>query len=231
MSAVRDAAVLPDQLPSRRTSAIDPVRLAICTLFSLMATTNVLAFVNTVTGDRPLWQRGAQALASALSFAFAACVVRAYLRRGPARATDQGTLIRVVAALATFGPVAVGTALPGLTGGPRQVVSLALTLCGLAFAVWSVRTLSTSLSIVPQARQLIARGPYRVVRHPLYLGEIVAVAGMSLHGGWRVAVVFTVLEAGLQAFRASREERLLSAQLPGYREYAAGTRRLLPGIW
>jgi protein-S-isoprenylcysteine O-methyltransferase Ste14 len=211
--------------------AIDLPRLAICTVFSLIAMSNVLAIANVLHAAAPWWDRAAQVVATSLAFAFAACVVRAYLRRGPAQATDRNGRVRAAAFTGTFGPVALGIALPRVHGGVQESMALVLTLVGVSFSVWCIQTLSTNISVVPQARELVVRGPYRLVRHPLYLGELFAMAGMSLHGGWVVAVVATSIEAALQIYRALAEERLLAAELPGYTAYAATTRRLFPGIW
>jgi protein-S-isoprenylcysteine O-methyltransferase Ste14 len=221
----------PDTVGRPGRLAIDVPRLGICTVFILIAMSNILAFVNVLVSPMAWWDRVAQLVAGALAFTFAVWVVRAYLRRGPAQATDRSALVRAAAFCGTFGPVALGVALPGLHGGITKPVSLALTVMGVAFSVYCVRTLSTNISVVPQARELVVRGPYRLVRHPLYLGELFAMGGMSLHGGWGVAVVATTVEAGVQIFRALAEERLLGTELPGYAAYAARTRRLFPGVW
>jgi protein-S-isoprenylcysteine O-methyltransferase Ste14 len=104
-----------------------------------------------------------------------------------------------------------------------------LLLAGLVWSVWAVRTLGRSFSVIPQARAVVSAGPYRVVRHPLYLGEIVATLGLAVvrpsaetFGAW-------VLLCVLQAFRAAHEERLLAATLPDYDGYRRCTRRHVPG--
>ena len=84
--------------------------------------------------------------------------------------------------------------------------------------------------MVPQARGLVDTGPYRLVRHPLYLGEIVAVSGFAVRGGhWLHAVVLLAL-VGLQIYRAGREEVLLARQVPGYAAYVGRTWRIVPGV-
>jgi protein-S-isoprenylcysteine O-methyltransferase Ste14 len=97
--------------------------------------------------------------------------------------------------------------------------------------VWALRSLAANLSIVPQARAAVTHGPYRWVRHPLYVGEFVALCGLALHVGRAPAALLVAVEAVLQVYRAYREERLLVLEVPGYREYAARTRRLVPGMW
>ncbi len=81
--------------------------------------------------------------------------------------------------------------------------------------------LGRSISVIPQARTLASGGPYRWLRHPLYVFEILASAGVCLVTGggapWLVLVVLVVL----QVTRARWEEQLLLRTLPGY----ADTRR------
>jgi protein-S-isoprenylcysteine O-methyltransferase Ste14 len=162
---------------------------------------------------------------------FCALVVTAYLRRGPACATDRRPGIWLVAPAATCLPLVI-PALPVRPGGTgRSLLAFALILTGTAWAVWSVRHLSTCLSVVPQARQLVDTGPYRLVRHPLYLGEMVTVTGFAVRGGhWLHWVVVAALVV-LQTYRAVHEETLLAVQVPGYADYAARTWRLLPVPW
>jgi protein-S-isoprenylcysteine O-methyltransferase Ste14 len=75
-------------------------------------------------------------------------------------------------------------------------------------------------------------GPYRIVRHPGYAGNLLAMPGivLALDSAWTlipvaVALVVTVIRTVL-------EDRTLQNELPGYRQYANHVRyRLLPGIY
>ena len=51
---------------------------------------------------------------------------------------------------------------------------------GFVFEIWGYGVLFRSLSIVPEARELKVTGPYRIVRHPIYLGQFIAQAGFLL---------------------------------------------------
>jgi protein-S-isoprenylcysteine O-methyltransferase Ste14 len=210
---------------------IDVARVGVVVLFTVTAASNLGGLLRHVTGDELPWQRAAAAANSVLSLSFCAIVVFAYLRRGRASATDRGRLVWVVAPLATVVPIALA-GLPARSGGAtRTAVELGLTLAGLTWSVWALRTLATNLSIVPQARGLVTDGPYRWVRHPLYLGELVALSGLTLHTGRWPLVGVVLAELGLQMYRARREESLLSQQIDGYAAYAGRTRRLIPGVW
>jgi protein-S-isoprenylcysteine O-methyltransferase Ste14 len=79
---------------------------------------------------------------------------------------------------------------------------------------------------------VIRTGPYRSVRHPMYVGLILLYLSMALILGsmWALAVAaaITILLLG----RTALEDKTLRRELPGYEEYTAVTRyRLVPGIW
>jgi protein-S-isoprenylcysteine O-methyltransferase Ste14 len=89
-----------------------------------------------------------------------------------------------------------------------------MLLCvGNGLDVWGYGTLFRSLSIVAEARQLRTGGPYRYVRHPIYLGQFIAQAGV-----WLVLVrlqliwvVFYLVFVAMQLRRARVEEAVLAA--------------------
>jgi protein-S-isoprenylcysteine O-methyltransferase Ste14 len=218
------------QVSARRQ--VDLGRVLMLFLFGVTAWANVARIAALLRADDGLAVRQLiDALTSVLSLAFCLLVLRAYLRRGPARATDRDPLVWFAAPAGTLFPLAL-TAIPPHPGGAlRTAAGLALTVLGLAFTVWSVRALATNLSVVPQARAVVTSGPYRLVRHPLYLGELIAIAGMALHVGRAWALMAYLVEVALQLYRAHREEQLLARELDGYADYAARTRKVIPGIW
>ena len=76
-------------------------------------------------------------------------------------------------------------------------------------------------------------GPYRLVRHPAYAGAILIFAGIGIGLANVVSIVVcTALPAAGYAERIPREEALLRERLgEPYADYAAGTHRLVPGLW
>jgi protein-S-isoprenylcysteine O-methyltransferase Ste14 len=222
---------MADQMIEARS--IDWGRVVVTTLFvisTLLAAGRAVLIVVEAAESGAGPQAALELASSILSVTFCALVVWAYLRRGPALATDRSALVWLAAPTATCLPLLL-PALPQSPGGTlRSLVAFVLILAGTTWSVWSVRHLSTCLSVVPQARRLIDTGPYRFVRHPLYLGEIVAVGGFATRGGhhWHFVVLGALL--ALQLYRAAREERLLAGRIPGYSAYCARTWRIIPGL-
>src|SRR5258707_13746221 len=99
---------------------------------------------------------------------------------------------------------------------------------------WSVRSLyflGRSLSVIGPARGVADRGPYRLVRHPLYSGEIISCLGLAVAVGSVPSFVVWLALIAMQVYRAIREEQVLLQALPQYRDYRARTAALLPGVF
>ncbi len=85
--------------------------------------------------------------------------------------------------------------------------------------------------MIAQARGVTDRGPYRFVRHPLYTGEIVSALGLAIASGTAAGFGIWLAIVGMQVYRAVREEQVLLAALPGYRDYRSRTAALMPGLF
>jgi protein-S-isoprenylcysteine O-methyltransferase Ste14 len=101
---------------------------------------------------------------------------------------------------------------------------------GMLFSLYSLKTLGVSFGIMPQVRTLIQSGPYKVIRHPLYVGEIMTLGGAILTGFSCQKLGIFLLVVAIQSYRAVQEEKLLEAILPEYSAYKASTRRFIPGL-
>ncbi len=107
-------------------------------------------------------------------------------------------------------------------------VSIALNVLGHGLTLWGAVYLCGSFSIMAEARELVVVGPYRWIRHPLYVGESVAVIGFCfLLPSW-FTIGLTVLFCICQRIRASFEEAKLAATFPDYREHMKKTGAYLP---
>ena len=116
------------------------------------------------------------------------------------------------------------------------VVGLGLMTAGIGLRVWSIATLGRFFQYqikVQPGHQLVTRGPYRYVRHPSYTGIAMVLAGIALASGdvWSLLAVAVLGGAGL-AVRIRAEERQLTQALGAeYERFAAGRKRLVPGVW
>jgi protein-S-isoprenylcysteine O-methyltransferase Ste14 len=83
--------------------------------------------------------------------------------------------------------------------------------------------------VIQVHHELVTAGPYAYVRHPLYTGLIVALAGTALVSGEYGALLGWVLLTSVFRMKARREERLLEGEFgSGYAAYCRRTGRLLP---
>src|SRR5258706_4515726 len=163
--------------------------------------------------------------------AFYALIVWCYLRRGPAVSTSGSRSASAVAVLATLTPLVC----PLLGGGGQvlaaQLAADVLLVAGRSWSVWSLRFLGRNLSVIAQARGVADRGPYRLVRHPLYTGEIISSLGLAVAAGTARAYAVWLALIAMQVYRAVREEQVLVEALPEYRDYRTRTAALLPGVF
>jgi protein-S-isoprenylcysteine O-methyltransferase Ste14 len=112
---------------------------------------------------------------------------------------------------------------------------LVLILAG-ALILWVVQTntfASRKARIQDDRGQtVVSSGPYRIVRHPMYLGILFLFLGIPPALGSWFGMIPAALIAGLFIVRTGLEDRMLRMELAGYLDYARKTRfRLFPGIW
>jgi protein-S-isoprenylcysteine O-methyltransferase Ste14 len=164
---------------------------------------------------------------------FVFCLTLSWLMfvRPPARARAAGLLPGVIAFVATYSPWVLAFLPRGQLSPTVAVVSATLSLAGSVLLVYSVLFLGRSFSIVPQARGLVTGGPYAIVRHPLYLAEEIAIAGLFLQFASVAVLPLFVIHVGLQVWRTYYEEAVLRGFFPEYAGYARRTFRLIPGLW
>jgi protein-S-isoprenylcysteine O-methyltransferase Ste14 len=102
---------------------------------------------------------------------------------------------------------------------------------GVALGLWSVVRLGRGLTPSPLpngAVDLVTRGPYRWVRHPMYTAVMLIVAGVTIRSGSVVVLVEAAALVILFNVKARWEEHRLAEAVPGYRDHEAVTGRFLP---
>ena len=151
-----------------------------------------------------------------------------FVIRRPAESTDRTFAARAATAIGTFGILLARPTYAPVLGLGR--CWLTLQLVGAAIAVAAAVALGRSFGLVAANRGICTRGPYRVVRHPLYAGYLVAWTGYVLENptAWNLALFAIV--TSFQAVRIATEERCLDAD-PAYRDYRERVpRRVVPFV-
>ena|SRR5664280_482115 len=150
---------------------------------------------------------------------------------------DQGTTRLILGAYAGAAVLPPILRPLGMWRLPRSAgpLGLAIEATGLGVRLWSMRTLegsySRTLGTTPE-QHVITDGPYRLIRHPGYLGSILIWAGCAVGSGSLPTVsAVTGLLAGAYLRRIAVEEKLLARDLPGYLDYSKGTKKLIPLLW
>jgi protein-S-isoprenylcysteine O-methyltransferase Ste14 len=115
-------------------------------------------------------------------------------------------------------------------------VGAAIAVAGIGFRVWAIFTLGRFFKfvvVIQEDHQVVTRGPYRYLRHPSYTGGLVALLGIGVAlGNWLSILAALVIPLAAILARIRVEENRLTAALgDDYRNYAARTRRLIPGVW
>jgi protein-S-isoprenylcysteine O-methyltransferase Ste14 len=164
-------------------------------------------------------------LKAAVAVAFAVFV----LRRQSARERTFDP-VAIVSCAAAMGSVVLLRA-PGADVQTLAVVSGdVIALAAGAWMLISILTLRECFGVLPEVRGLVTSGPYSRVRHPLYLGEFGAVAGLLVASATRWNIALAAIFIIAQAVRMRLEERALSAAFPEYAAYADATPRLIPRL-
>jgi len=109
-----------------------------------------------------------------------------------------------------------------------------LILAGMwmVYCVFKANSFGSATIEIADDQRVISTGPYAIVRHPMYAGASVYLAGASLALGSYWGLIPAILTTLCFVWRLFDEEGFLAQNLPGYREYCAGVRwRLIPGVF
>ena len=157
-------------------------------------------------------------------------VIFGFLTRGPAVENPrQGEFLIPLASVVSPGVVLnLGQAFPAQWG---TQLGYFIAAFGVALSVVTLAFLRRSFAVLPAVRAVVESGPYRFVRHPLYLGESFYVIGFVVLGVSWPGVAAVALMVGLLGWRILIEERKLRGR-SDYQDYSRRVRfRLIPGLW
>jgi protein-S-isoprenylcysteine O-methyltransferase Ste14 len=161
------------------------------------------------------------------------------LKVGPGAERETGQKViravaSVVACLVVVVPGIERRFHPSVVPLPVVLAADALVVAGFAivFRVFRENSHASSLIEVRPGQQVIATGPYSVVRHPMYAGALLIMVATPVALGSWWALVCVVPLCGAVVARLVGEERYLSQMLRGYQEYCREVRhRLIPHVW
>ena len=154
------------------------------------------------------------------------------LTRRPPQAQDHSLGTSAAVLVAYTYPYAQVAYLRWVPGDPAWAEGgLVLVTLAACLSLASLLTLGSRFGVRPALRGLATAGPYRVVRHPIYLAYLFADVGYNLQE-WNLATLLLVAAGWTSLlYRIRAEERVLSTH-PDWPAYVARVRRrLVPGLW
>ncbi len=172
------------------------------------------------------------------SFFFFTLLTFTYVTRLPRRSGRRGPRIVLVVVMVSLASAIAGIVVVpvAMTRVTADLVGAVLVVLGTGYSLVALLHLRRSFSVLPEARELVTTGPYALTRHPLYLGETVSMLGVivPLVGAsdlWVKALALAIVPFVVgQWVRMRWEEDVLTAEFPGYAEYAARVPRFVPFV-
>jgi protein-S-isoprenylcysteine O-methyltransferase Ste14 len=161
------------------------------------------------------------------------------MQAGPAAETRPLQKAIITFAFLSMGAMIVASALDyrfGWSSVPAAVSVVGDVLVGAGLLIAMISTIQNGYAAanvkVESEQTVVSTGVYSVVRHPMYFGNVVMMIGVPLSLGSYWALLFVIPGLAVLATRILDEEKLLSLELTGYREYAQRVHyRLVPGVW
>ncbi len=166
-----------------------------------------------------------------LIICFYALWIVLYLVRSSAKATTTSYFAKTIAVIAAFMPFVIPSVSQPIRSLGIMLCTNSISILGMAITLYSLSVLGKNLSIIPQARSLVQGGPYRLVRHPVYLGELITLFGIVIARFSLAGMTLFCLFSASQIYRAAQEERLLAGTFPEYKSYSLKRARFIPGIY
>lgn len=161
------------------------------------------------------------------------------LKTGKEENRDRSSfvVVQVCNLVAWIGGIALSFTMSGSMRSPLlQIVGLVVMACGIAIRFTAIAQLGrfhTPNVAVREDHRLIETGLYAHVRHPSYLGALIAFLGLGFGlGNWLSLAVILILSLFAYLYRIREEEAALTASLgEPYRAYCRRVKRLIPGVY
>lgn len=104
-----------------------------------------------------------------------------------------------------------------------SAIALAMYIAGSGFQAWAMDVNSFYSPVIhvqsEQGHSVVSRGPYRILRHPAYFANVVAIPASALAIGSWIALIPAMVFCAITVWRARREDLFLKQNLPGYKDY------------
>jgi protein-S-isoprenylcysteine O-methyltransferase Ste14 len=165
------------------------------------------------------------------AIAFLLLVAAAVILRSRPSAKASGLEPRISALAGTFLMYSIALFPRRDLSLSAEMISTVLTTTGSVGATIALLQLGRSFSVMAETRQLVRSGPYRFVRHPLYLAEEIAALGLFMQFASPLTTLLFAMQIAFQLRRMQNEEAVLTASFPEYIEYRQTTARLIPAIY
>ncbi|HTH87521.1 isoprenylcysteine carboxylmethyltransferase family protein [Mycobacterium sp.] len=161
------------------------------------------------------------------------------MQAGPAAETRPLQKLIISFAFVSLGATIVVSALDfrfGWSSVPAAISVIGDVLVALGLGISMIVTIQNGYAAanvkVESGQDLVSTGLYGVVRHPMYFGNVVLMIGIPLALGSYWGLLFVIPGLAVLATRILDEEKVLTQQLAGYRDYAQRVHyRLVPYVW
>jgi protein-S-isoprenylcysteine O-methyltransferase Ste14 len=165
--------------------------------------------------------------------------LRRRMQAGPAAETRPLQKIIISIAFLAMGATIIISALDfrfGWSPVPAAVSVVGDVLVAVGLGIAMLTTIQNGYAsaniTVESGQELVSTGMYSVVRHPMYFGNVVLMIGIPLALGSYWGLLFVIPGLAVLATRILDEEKVLSQQLAGYRDYVQRVHyRLVPYVW